>query len=167
MTLQHYLKQLIAIFNRRIFKLTTTRCHSKKFINFDYMDWRYIHLKSAVWFFSSLRGQGHCTLTQDIGILFHYTLHKFYGSLFYLVLGHCIEKITSNGGVHDKRKKRAMTRGIESSHLLGKAFLFFKQKKKLLDPKSEKWIELSGRIILIEIYIFGKKWKPWFLCVFK
>ena len=36
-----------------------------------------------------------------------------------------MKKITSNGGVQDKRKKLAMIRGIESSHFLEKAFLFF------------------------------------------
>jgi hypothetical protein len=37
-----------------------------------------------------------------------------------------MQKITSNGGVKDKKKKLAMTRGIESSNLLGNATLFFK-----------------------------------------
>ena len=67
-----------------------------------------------------MRGQGQHTLTQDIGILFHY------GFMFYLVLVHCTKKFTSNGGVYHKEKKRAMTRGIEKNNLHKNASLFFK-----------------------------------------
>ena len=59
-----------------------------------------------------------------------------------------------------RKKKLAMTRGIERSHLPEKAILFFKQNNNCLDPKSERWIKLSGRIVLIEIFIFGKKSNP-------
>ena len=44
-----------------------------------------------------------------------------------------MKKITSNGGVKDKKKKLAMTRDIESSNSLGNATLFFKL-------KNNRWI---------------------------
>ena len=44
--------------------------------------------------------------------------------MFYLGLGLCMPKITSNGGVLNKENGPTMTRGIESDPLLRKATLF-------------------------------------------
>ena len=84
-----------------------------------------MHLKSEKLFFSTVPGQVQRTLTQGNGKLLHYTLPKLNGSMFYLVLGHCTPKITSNGGDYNKKSGHATTRGIESGPLLRKAILFF------------------------------------------
>ncbi len=87
---------------------------------------RYMHLKSAKLFFSTVPKQDQHTLTQDNGMFFLYTLHKLNGFMFYLVLGLCMPKITSNGVDLNKKNGPAMTRGAKSGPLLRKPILFFK-----------------------------------------
>lgn len=73
-------------------------------------------------------GQDQHTLTQDNCIFFLYTLLQLDGSMFYLVLGLCTQKITCNGVDPDKKNGLAMPRGIESGPLHRKPILFFKLK---------------------------------------
>ena len=89
---------------------------------------RHMRLKSENLFFSTMPGHDQHTLTQDKDIFFLYTLYKLNGSMFYLVLGLCTPKITSNRVHLDKKNGLATTRGIESGPLLREPILFFKLK---------------------------------------
>ena len=79
---------------------------------------RYMHLKCEELFFSTLPIQDQLTLTKQIPSFSYTHGKKINGSMFYLVLGLGMPKITSNGGELDKKNGLAMTRGTESVHIL-------------------------------------------------
>ena len=54
--------------------------------------------------------------------------------MFYLVLGHCMQKMTSIGGDLNKNKNLAMTRDIEVAIYLGMQF-YLKSKKLIFGSK--------------------------------